>query len=81
MFRIFKREYSPFNGEGKAMGNHPCEKYLQKTYNEEDTFHSNRWRSGSSMALEEEEEEWKFEMIVEFLNFAKIIDYGKSFMI
>ena len=26
--------------QGKAMGNHPCEKFLQKNYNAEDTLHS-----------------------------------------
>ena len=37
------------------MGNHPCEKFPQKNYNGEGTLHSNRRRSESSLALEEEE--------------------------
>ena len=37
------------------MGNHPCEKFPPKNYNGENTLHSNRRRSESRMALEEEE--------------------------
>ena len=38
-----------------AMGNQPCEKFPPvKNYNGEDTLHSNRRRSESSLALEEE---------------------------
>ena len=36
-----------------AMGNHPREKFPRENYNGVDT--SNRWRSESSMAREEEE--------------------------
>ena len=38
----------------KAMENHPCKKFPQDNYNGEDTLHSNRRRSLSSMALEDE---------------------------
>ena len=38
------------------MGNHPCEKFPRENYNGQDTLHSNRQRSESSIALEEEEE-------------------------
>ena len=37
------------------MGNHHCEKFPQGNYNGEDTLHSNRRRSESSMASEDEE--------------------------
>ena len=40
---------------GKAMGNHLCGKFPHNNYNREDILHSNRRRSESSMALEEEE--------------------------
>ena len=36
---------------GKAMGNHPCEKLSQENYSEENTLHSNRRRSESSVAI------------------------------
>ena len=39
---------------GKEMGNHPCEKFPQENYNGENTLHSNRRLSESSMALEED---------------------------
>ena len=38
------------------MGNHPCENFPQENYNGEDTLHSNRQRSKSSMAFEEKED-------------------------
>ena len=40
-----------------SMGNHPWEKFPQENYTGEDTLHSNRQRSESNTALEEEEEE------------------------
>ena len=36
--------------KGKAMGNHPWEKFSQENYNGEDTLLSNGRRSESSMA-------------------------------
>ena len=38
------------------MAKHPCEKFPQENYNEQDTVHSNRRRSKWRMAFEEEEE-------------------------
>ena len=45
------------SGEGNEKP--PLRKFSQENYNGEDTLHSNRQRSESSMALEEEEEEAK----------------------
>ena len=42
--------------QGKAMGNHLCEKFPQKNDNGKGTLHNNRRRSESSMAPEEKEE-------------------------
>ena len=40
----------------EANGNQLCEKFLQENYSVEDTLHSNRRHSESSMAFEEEED-------------------------
>ena len=49
------------------MGNHPRENFPQENFNGKDTLHSNRWRSESSMALKEEEDEeilFRYQMFV-----------------
>ena len=40
------------------MGNHPVKNFPHENYNGENPLHSNRRRSESSMALEEEVEEY-----------------------
>ena len=41
--------------QGKIMGNHSHEKFPQENYKGDNTLYSNRRRSESSMAVEEEE--------------------------